>query len=102
MREVNLRQQIFDKIEGCGIDPLQIVEENGERMFRTSEDTDETPHYQLKTSLRILRRKVGHWRLFSDNVLQFRNQLEHQGPVEIQRLAKHLAPFTQLFLTFAQ
>ena len=51
-------QQILEQVERRRIEPLQIVEEQGERMFRPGEDADEAPEHELKTPLRVLRRTV--------------------------------------------
>ena len=60
-------QQILEQIERCCIEPLQIVEEQRERMFRPCEYADKSPEYQLEAALRILWRKLGNRRLFSDD-----------------------------------
>src|SRR5713226_1897225 len=58
-------QQILEQIERSSVEPLQIVEEQGKRMFRPCEYADEPTQDQLKTTLRVLRRDFRDGRLFS-------------------------------------
>ena len=53
MLQIVAGQQIFEQVECRGIQPLQVVEEERERMFRSCEYADEPPKDQLKTSLRF-------------------------------------------------
>ena len=55
MSHVRLGQQILEQIERRRVEPLQIVEEQRQRMFRPGEYADEPPEYQLEAALRILR-----------------------------------------------
>ena len=41
MLHVRLRQHILEQIERGGVEPLQIVEEERQRVLRTREDADE-------------------------------------------------------------
>ena len=49
-----LGQQVFEQIERGGIQPLQVIEEECQRMLRSCENADEPSKDQLKTSLRFL------------------------------------------------
>ena len=91
-------QQVFEQVERGGIQPLQVVEEECQRMLRSCEYADESSEDQLKTSLRFLRREFGHRRLFANDVLQFRDELDDQQSVRIQRLAKRVTPFASILL----
>ena len=93
-----LGQQVFEQIERRRVQPLQVVEEERQRMLRSCEDADEPPKHQLKTSLRFLRRQLGHRWLFTNDVLQFRDEIDDQPPVRLQRLTKRVAPFAQVCL----
>jgi len=62
-------QQVFEEVECGGIQPLHVIEEKRERMFRSREYADELSKYQLETSLRFLRRQLGHFR--ADNSYRF-------------------------------
>ena len=69
--QVRPGQQILEQIERRRVEPLQIVEEQRQRMFRPGEDADETPEHQLETALRLLRLELGDRRLLADDELQF-------------------------------
>ena len=67
MPNVPLGEKIFEQVERSAIEPLQIVEEERQRMLRTRKDGDESPEHRLKTALRIFRRQIRHRRLFADD-----------------------------------
>ncbi len=52
-------QQILEQIERRRVEPLQIVEEERQRMLRPGEHADEPPEHQLEAALRVLRRQLG-------------------------------------------
>ena len=78
---IRLGQQILEQIERCRVEPLQIVEEQRQRMFRPGEYADESPEHQLKTTLCVLRRKLRNRRLFTDDELQFGDEVDHEPSV---------------------
>ena len=53
---VRMRQQVFEQIERGRVEPLQIIEEEGQRMIGSREHREEAAQDQLKTSLRVLGR----------------------------------------------
>ena len=71
-------QHLFEEVECGGIQPLHVIEEKRERMFRSSEYADEPSKYQLETSLRFLRRQLGHRRLFANDMPQFRDEIDNE------------------------
>ena len=83
---IRLGQQILEQVERRRVEPLQIVEEQRQRMLRPREDADEAPEHQLETALRVLRRKLRDRRLFADDELQFGDEVDHELPVRAQRL----------------
>src|SRR5262245_39786816 len=78
---IRLSQQVLDQIERCRIKPLQVVEEESKRMFRSCEYADESPEDQLEAALRILWRKYRDRRLFSYDELQFRDEVYNEQSV---------------------
>ena len=56
--QIGARQQVFEQVERRSVQPLQIVEEERERMLGSREYADEAPKDQLKAPLRFLRRKL--------------------------------------------
>src|ERR1700676_3705440 len=71
-------------------------------MFRSREYADEPSKYQPETSLRFLRRQLGHRRLFANDMPQFRDEIDDEQSVRIQRLAKCVTPFAQVFFVLAE
>ena len=95
-------QQILEQIERRRVEPLQIVEEQGQRMLRPREYADKSPKHQLEAALRVLWRKLGNRGLFSYDELQFGNEIHHELSVRVQRPKKGIAPAAQLGFAFAQ
>ena len=95
-------EKIFEQIERGGIEPLQIVEEERQRMLRARKDADEPPQHRLEAALRILRWQIGDRRLFADDEFQLGDEVHDQQPVRAQRLAKRLPPALELRLALAQ
>ena len=85
---VRLGQQILEQIERRRVEPLQVVEEERQRMFRPGEHADEPPEHQLETPSRVLRRELGNRRLVSDDELQLRDEVDHEPSVRAQRLRR--------------
>src|SRR5262249_41485277 len=79
--EVGAAQQVFQQVERRRIQPLQVIEEQRQGMFRPREDTDELSKHHLEAPLRVLWRKLRDRRWFSDEELQFRNEIHHQSRV---------------------
>ena len=48
--DIWLGQQILEQIQRSRVEPLQIVEEQRERMLGPREDTDKSPEYQLEAA----------------------------------------------------
>ena len=76
--QIGAGQQIFEQVECCCIQPLQVVEEERKRMFGSREYTDEPSEDQLKTSLGFLRWKLRDRRLLANDVLQFRDEFDNE------------------------
>src|SRR4029077_4527926 len=76
MLQIRLPQQILQQIERRRVDPLQVVEEQRQWMFRPGEYADKPSKYQLETPARVVGREIRSRRLVADNELQFRNELD--------------------------
>src|SRR5262245_36188403 len=81
MPHIHLSQQALEQIECRRVEPLQIVQEQGERMFRPCEYADESPEHQLEAALRVLHWKFRDGWLFSQDKLQFGNQVHDEASV---------------------
>jgi len=88
-------QQILEQIERCRVEPLQIVEEQGERMFRPCEHADKSAEHQLKAALRLLRWELGDRWLFTYDVLQFWDEIHHEQSIRIDCLKQRIPPSAQ-------
>src|SRR5215468_9920888 len=71
-------------------------------MLGAREYANEPPKDQLKAPLRFLRRKLRHRRLLADDVLQFRDEVDDEQAVRIQRLAQRIPPLVQVLLVLAE
>src|SRR5262249_52492428 len=72
--EIGPAQQVFEQVERRCVEPLQVIEEQRQGMFRPSEDPDKLPKHHLKTPLRVLWWKFRYRRRLSYNVLHFGNE----------------------------
>ncbi len=70
--------QVLNEFERRRVQPLQIVEEQGERVFLAREHAEEAPENHLKAILGVLRRQVRDWRLRSDNELELGNEVDYE------------------------
>src|SRR5258707_14839009 len=93
---------MFDKVERCGIQPLQIIEEQRERMLLAREHPEEAPEHHLEPVLRVLRRQVRDRWLFSDHELQLGNEVDDELTIRAERLAEGVPPAAKLGLALAQ
>ena len=101
-RDIPLGQQILEHRQRSRIEPLQIVEEERQRMVRAREHPDEPPEHELETPLRVLRREIRHGRLVADEERQGGDEVHHEPSVRLQRLTKRGAPAVQLGLALPQ
>src|SRR5262245_11197725 len=99
---IRLGQEILEEVEGCCVEPLQIVEEQGEGVLRSCEYADKSPEHQLEAALRVLRRKIGNRRLVSDDELQFRHKVDDEKCIWTECLLHGIAPDAQLFFALTQ
>src|SRR5262244_3828570 len=71
-------------------------------MLRPREHADESANHEPEAALRVLRGKLGHRWLFTDDDLQFRDQIHHQLAIRPERAAKGLTPPAQLGFALAE
>src|ERR1700730_16277400 len=93
---------MLEKVERCPIKPLQIIEEQRERMLPAREHPEEAPEDHLEAILRLLRRQIRHWRLFSDPDFQLGNEVDDELAVRAQRLAERVPPLAKLGLAMGE
>src|SRR5271154_3461231 len=93
---------MLEEVERRCINPLQIVEEQGERVFRPCEYADEAPEHQLDPILSFLWWKVRNRWLRADYEFQFRDEVNNEQPIRVQCLLKIVAPTLELGLALTQ
>src|SRR6202521_167182 len=99
---LRVRDQVLEEVERRSIKPLQIVEEQRERVLLPREYAEKAPEYHLEAVLRVLRRQVRNRWLSSDHELQCGNEVDDKLTVRAQRLAQGVPPPAKLRLALAQ
>jgi hypothetical protein len=99
---LRVRDQVLEEIERRSIKPLQIIEEQRERVLLPSEYAEKPPEYHLEAVLRVLRRQVRNGWLYSDHKLQRGNEVDDKLTVGAQRLSQGVPPPAKLPLALAQ
>src|SRR6202040_1913952 len=94
--------QVLEEVERRRVQPLQIVEEQRERVLLAREHTEEAPENHLKAVLGVLRRQVRNRALFPDHELQLGNKVDDELTIGAQRFAQGVAPPAQRRLALAQ
>src|SRR6202163_620493 len=93
---------MLDKVERSCIQPLQIIEEQRERVLLAREHAEEAPEDHLEAILGVLRRQVRDRRLGSENELQLGNEVADELAVRAQRLAQGVPPPAKLGLALTE
>jgi hypothetical protein len=99
---LRVREQVLEEVERRSIQPLQIVEEQGERVLLPCEYAEKPAENHLKSVLRVLQRQVRNQWLSSDHQLQRGNEVDHKLTVLPQRLPQGAPPPAKLRLALAQ
>ncbi len=99
---LRVRDHVLEEVERRRIQPLQVVEEQRQRVLRPREDAEEAPENHLEPVLRVLRRHVRDRRLCSDHQLQLGDEVDDELTVRAQRLAQGGPPPAELRLAPAQ
>src|SRR3984957_4229248 len=99
---LRVRDQVLEKVERRGIQPLQIIKEQRERVLLPREYAEEAPENHLEAILGFLWRQVHDRRLRSNNELQLGDKIDDQLAVRAQSLAQGVAPPAKLRLVLAE
>src|SRR6266478_5044478 len=91
-----VRDQMLEEVERRSIQPLQIIEEQRERVLWPGERAEEAPENHLEAILRISRRQVWNGRLLPDDELHLRNEADDQLTVWPDRLRQGTTPLVHL------
>src|ERR1700746_390047 len=98
---LRVRDQVLEEVERRCIKPLQIVEEQRERVLLPCEYAEKPSENHLESVLRVLRRQVRDRWLSSDHHLQRGNEVDDKLTVRAQRLAQGIPPPAKLRLALA-
>ena len=102
MAHLGIRDHGLEEVERRGIQPLQIVEKQRERVLFPREHAEEAPENHLEAVLRVLWRQVRDRPLFADHELQLGNEVHHELTVVAQRLAQRVPPPAELRIALRQ
>src|SRR6266850_1398902 len=102
MSYLGIRDDGLEEVERRCIQPLQIVQKQGERVLLPREYAEEAPEDHLEPALRVLRRQLRDRWLLPDHELQFWNEVHDELPVGAQGFAQGVPPPTDLRLAPAQ
>src|SRR6266851_9496655 len=102
MPRIRMDQQVFEQIKRGRVEPLQIVEEEGQRMLRPSEHREEAAEDQLKASLRVLGRQLRDRRRLAYDESQLRDQVHHELPIRTQCFTERLTPLAEFDVALRQ
>jgi hypothetical protein len=84
--------QVLKEFERGSIQPLQIVQEQRERMLWLGERAEEAAENHLESIPRLLGRQIRDQGLLSDNGGELGNQSDHELAIGTERLEQSLAP----------
>jgi hypothetical protein len=96
MPHFRVRDQVFKKLKACRVHPLQIVEEQRQRVLLPGERTEEPPEHQLEAVPRVLRRQVRNGRLLPDDELHFRDEIDDELAIRSQCFLKSVSPVAHI------
>ena len=99
---IALDHQVLEQVKRRDIEPLQIVQEQGERMLGPSEDSEKPSEHELEAALRVLWRQFRDHGLVADDDLQVGDEIHHELAVRSERLMERLSPATQFVVAFGQ
>ena len=102
MAHLLMQHEMLDQIERRPVQPLQIVEEQHQRMLGPSEDAEEAPEHQLKPILAILGGKIGDRRRLADDEGELRDQIDHEPAIGTKRFEQAVPPAAQLRVVLAE
>src|SRR5205807_3530164 len=99
---VRVEQEMLDQIEGRGIQPLQVIQEQRERVLRACKHAEKTPEDQLEATLPFLLRELRNRRLLADDEGQLRDEIDHELAVRSKRIEQGGAPLAHLRVALAE
>lgn len=98
MAGLGVREQSLQKPQGLGIGPLEVVEEQKERVLLGRTDMDESEQRLRETVSGGIRRQVGELRQLTQDRPQRRDQLHERASRDSERTRELLPPARELLL----
>src|SRR5882672_3772280 len=93
---------MFDQIKCRAIQPLQVVEEQRERVLRPGKHAEEAPEHQLEAVLPVSRRKLRNWRLLTDDESKLRDEIGDELAIRAKRVEQRGPPLAHLRVALAE
>src|ERR1700739_547641 len=89
---VRIGNDVLQEFKSCRVQPLQIVEEQRERVLWPGERTEEPPEHQLEAVPRVLRRQICNGRLPADDELHLWDEIDDELAIRTQYFLKYVPP----------
>src|SRR6202166_2211830 len=99
---LRVRDQMLDEVERRGIQPLQIIEEQRERMLLAREGAEEAPEHHLEAVVCVLRRQLRDRWLFPNHELQLGHEGDDELTIRSERLAQRVPPPAKLLVALRE
>src|SRR5260370_15574161 len=93
---------MLEQLERRGIEPMQVIEEQRQRVIWFGERAEEPPEHPLKSVFCLSRRKVRNGRLFPDQELKLGNEVDDELTVRADCLAQRVSPPVKFGIGLAQ
>src|SRR5262245_17082217 len=93
MLPFGLDKHRFQQFERRPVEPLEVVEEQRQRVLSTREHADQLSKRHLYPRLRLRRGDFTSGRLLSDDELELRNEVDQDRAVRFDGLTKLVAPY---------
>ena len=102
MLDVGVGHDVFEQLERRRVQPLEVVEEERERMFLAREHAEEGSEHEVEAALRFGRRKLRHRHLLAQHQLELRDQIDDELTVRTDSFTDLFSPAVDLGVAGAQ
>ena len=93
---------MLDKVERCGVEPLQVIEKQYKRVLGLCEHSECPAKDHLEPIMRILRGQFRRWRLLPDNDFHFGDKVDDEFAIRPKRFDQCIAPSTYFHIALRQ
>src|SRR5262245_44138646 len=88
---VGVGDHIFEELEGCGVQPLEVIQEKDAGMPLAGKHGEEPAQYGMQAVFGLARGELRNRRLFANKGLDFRDEIDNELAMMPQSLA-HVGP----------